>query len=135
MDNYNYPLGADTPDAPWNQCDPDPIDIEVEVIETYTKTITVPVTDYTVTEDYDDDCDEGRCIARKCLVYDYDDCNLKEAFENNHYTIEELLKACKETLTEYRNTFLEKSVKWREIDNLITETEGWNQENIEIYKT
>ena len=22
-DNYNYPAGADTPDAPWNQSDPD----------------------------------------------------------------------------------------------------------------
>lgn len=25
FDNYNYPLGADTPDAPWNQSDPEDI--------------------------------------------------------------------------------------------------------------
>lgn len=23
MDNYNYPMGADTPDAPWNRVDPE----------------------------------------------------------------------------------------------------------------
>lgn len=134
MDNYNYPPGADTPDAPWNQCDPDPIDIEVEVIETYTKTVTVPVTDYTVEEDYDDDYDEGRCITHKCLSYNFDECDLKEAFTKEHYTIEELLKSCKEELTKYRNGFVENSVDWKRVNNLITETEGWVQQDIEIYK-
>lgn len=27
MDNYNYPLGADNPDAPWNQEEPEPVSV------------------------------------------------------------------------------------------------------------
>ena len=40
-DNFNYPAGADTPDAPWNQCDPPEIDIDVTVRETLVKDTSV----------------------------------------------------------------------------------------------
>ena len=39
MDNYNYPMGADTSDAPWNQSDPKPVNVEVQVTIVLTKTI------------------------------------------------------------------------------------------------
>lgn len=29
MDNYNYPVGADTKEAPWNQEDPEPMTVKL----------------------------------------------------------------------------------------------------------
>ena len=46
MDNYNYPMGADTADAPWNQVDPEPIEIEVTISITLSKTVKIYVDDY-----------------------------------------------------------------------------------------
>ena len=39
MDNYNYPTGVDTSDAPWNQRDLKPVNVEVQVTIVLTKTI------------------------------------------------------------------------------------------------
>lgn len=72
MDNYNYPMGADTPDAPWNQVDPEPREIEVTVSITLSKTVKVEVTDYTAEEDYDEEGYYG-------INYDYSKCNLEKA--------------------------------------------------------
>ena len=72
MNNYNYPMGADTPDAPWNQVDPEPRKIEVTVSITLSKTVEVEVTDYTAEEDYDEDGYNG-------INYDYSECDLEQA--------------------------------------------------------
>ena len=47
MNNYSYPIGSDTPDAPWNQIDPEPQEVEVTISMTISKTVKVKVTDYT----------------------------------------------------------------------------------------
>ena len=73
MNNYNnYPMGADTPDAPWNQVEPEPRKIEVTVSITLSKTVEVEVTDYTAEEDYDEDGYNG-------INYDYSECDLEQA--------------------------------------------------------
>ena len=52
MDNYNYPPGADTPDAPWNQpCEQDPITLDVTVNTTLYKKFTVETSNYDVFTD------------------------------------------------------------------------------------
>ena len=48
MDNYNYPMGSDTPEAPWNQVDQPEREIEVLVSVTLSKTVKVRVSDYEV---------------------------------------------------------------------------------------
>jgi hypothetical protein len=68
----NYPIGADTPDAPWNQVDPEPKKIEVTVSITLSKTVEVEVTDYTAKEEFDEDGYHG-------ISYDYSECNLEQA--------------------------------------------------------
>lgn len=131
-----YPPGAEhDPRAPWNQVEPDPIDVEVEVIETYTKTVTVPVTDYTADPDYEEEYINGRMKTFPVLSYDFSECDFKGAFKEEHYTIETLLQKCKEELTKYRDTFAEKSSDWRRINEVISETEGWVQQDIEVYRT
>ena len=75
MNNYDYPIGADTPNAPWNKIDPEPKKIKVTVSITLSKTVEVEVTDYTAEEDYDEDGYNG-------INYDYSECDLEQAVRN-----------------------------------------------------
>ena len=72
MNNYNYPMGADIPNAPWNKIDTEPKKIKVTVSITLSKTVEVEVTDYTAEEDYDEDGYNG-------INYDYSECDLEQA--------------------------------------------------------
>ena len=75
MDNYNYPMGADTPDAPWNQVDNPEKEIEVLVSITLSKTFKVKVSDYTITDSGKDE--DGEYFED----IDYSNCDLKGAVE------------------------------------------------------
>lgn len=72
MNNYDYPMGADTSDAPWNQEDPKPRTIEVTVSITLSKTVRIKVDDYIAEEYSDEDGYHG-------ISYDYSECNLEQA--------------------------------------------------------
>lgn len=42
----NYPIGADTPDAPWNQVENPEREVEVTISITLSKTVKIKVKDY-----------------------------------------------------------------------------------------
>ena len=73
MDNYNYPMGADTKDAPWNQVDNPEREIEVTVSVTLSKTVKIKVSDYEITDSGKDE--DGEYFED----IDYSNCNLKDA--------------------------------------------------------
>ena len=75
MDNYNYPMGADTKDAPWNQADNPEREIEVTVSVTLSKTVKIKVSDYEITDSGKDE--DGEYFED----IDYSNCNLKDAVE------------------------------------------------------
>lgn len=77
MDNYNYPWGADTPDAPWNQSDPEPKEVDVTVSITLSKQITIKVDDY---KEYTEQNEDGIYTT-----VDFSDCDLKEAVKKQIY--------------------------------------------------
>ena len=75
MDNYNYPMGADTKGAPWNQVDNPEREIEVTVSVTLSKTVKIKVSDYEITDSgKDEDGEYSEDI-------DYSNCDLKGAVE------------------------------------------------------
>lgn len=74
-DNYNYPLGADNPDAPWNQEENPEREIEVTVSVTLSKTIKVKVSDYDIIDSGKDE--DGEYFED----IDYSNCDLKGAVE------------------------------------------------------
>ena len=74
-DNYNYPLGADNPDAPWNQKENPKREIEVTVSVTLSKTIKVKVSDYDIINSGKDE--DGEYFED----IDYSNCDLKGAVE------------------------------------------------------
>lgn len=82
MDNYNYPMGVDTKDAPWNQKELPEKEIEVTVSITLSKTVKIKVSDYTI---YSNEDENGKCFED----IDYSDCNLKEAVEKQVYLPQE----------------------------------------------
>lgn len=75
MDNYNYPMGADTKDAPWNQADNPEREIEVTVSVTLSKTVKIKVSDYEITDSGKDE--DGEYFED----IDYSKCDLKGAVE------------------------------------------------------
>lgn len=75
MDNYNYPMGADTKNAPWNQVDNPEREIEVTVSVTLSKTVKVRVSDYEITDSGKDE--DGEYFED----IDYSNCDLKGAVE------------------------------------------------------
>ena len=75
MDNYNYPVGADTKDAPWNQVDNPEREIEVTVSVTLSKTVSIKVSDYKITDFGKDE--DGEYFED----IDYSNCDIKGAVE------------------------------------------------------
>lgn len=73
MDNYNYPMGADTDNAPWNQIDSEPVEVEVTVSITLSKTVKVYVDDYT--QEAPEFDGEVYCAGS----IDFSDCDLHKA--------------------------------------------------------
>ena len=75
MDNYNYPIGADTKNAPWNQTDNPEREIEVTVSVTLSKTIKIRVSDYEIIDSGKDE--DGEYFED----IDYSNCDLKKTVE------------------------------------------------------
>lgn len=76
MTNDNYPMGADTADAPWNQVDPELIEIEVTVSITLSKTVKIYVDDYIQEAP---EVDEDGHYHKGDI--DFSECNLSKAVE------------------------------------------------------
>ena len=78
MNSYDYPLGADTKDAPWNQEELPEREIEVTVSVTLSKTVKIKVSDYTITDSGKDE--DGEYFED----VDYSDCDLIRAVKSQH---------------------------------------------------
>ena len=48
----NYPIGADTPDAPWNQVENPEKEVEVTISITLSKTVKIKVRDYKIEQEF-----------------------------------------------------------------------------------
>lgn len=77
-DNYNYPVGADNPNAPWNQEENPKREIEVTVSVTLSKTIKIKVSDYDIVDSGNDENDNY------FEEVDYSNCDLKSAVQSQY---------------------------------------------------
>lgn len=137
MDNYNYPPGSDTPDAPWNQVDPPEREFKVTVIYSVYKEVTVRTSDYVAEEDWDDD-------MGKCESIDTSNTNWIAAYQEQHESIENLLCEFKDMMKkrimdiEFNAQRLgnpltseeKKSIK--RMKYLIEECQGWVAHDFEV---
>lgn len=130
MDNYNYPWGADTPDAPWNQSDPEEEVREVEYSCILKKTAEVTTTNYIGGATYPE-WDGDRYVA-VTESPDFSNTDWVEEWKNSEYTPFDLISKLKEialtlakgeTPTRPRNS---RKNYWQE---LAKACEGWEQED------
>jgi len=91
-DNYNYPPGADTPDAPWNQVEPPETDFEVTVSNVLEKICTITTDDV-----YYDDGDWLLCEdADVQKAYDYAYASIPEMLGELVKYVDAELETCKD---------------------------------------
>lgn len=110
MDNYSYPIGADTPNAPWNQVDNPEREIEVTVSVTLSKTVKIKVSDYSITDSGKDE--DGEYFED----IDYSKCDLKRAVE--------------EQITLPQDAY--KYVKGEFNNDQYNDLEGWDVDDFEV---
>lgn len=128
MDNYNYPAGADISSAPWNQEEQESELIEVTISQTFSKTVEVEVDDYVEHKGSDE---EG--------VYfwnDYSGCNLKDAVDEQHLTIKDILERIPELYSEFESLDLsdkrEVSMFKHSLLVLANACNDWNEDEMEV---
>lgn len=124
-DNYNYPPGADTPDAPWNQpSDPDPIDVRVDVgVALSCKNCSVYTDNYWIEAD-----NEG--YTETHLEDGYAD--IKRLYTEQHKSIPELLaELCKYINGELAGGNVSRQRK-EELEQMLEDAEGWQVDDVEI---
>lgn len=118
-DNYNYPAGADTPDAPWNQSEPEDKEFLVDV-EYILQKKNVKVT----TKDYRPEV----VINDEEIVepLDTSDTNWENAYEESgHLTIQELLNELKEYVKADMQTCSPNTCKGAYLKRVLEDCDGW----------
>ena len=122
-DNYNYPPGADTPDAPWNQREPEPIKVLCDVSFTVYKQVTVETTNYEI----DNDIDDYKDII---LLDGYK--GIEELVDESHYPITVLLgELAKYIQGELAGGNLSSERKTK-LQGMLEDCQGWQKEEIDI---
>ena len=125
-DNYNYPMGADTPDAPWNQpSEPDPITLDVNVNVTLFKNdVTVETSNYDIIPDdeFDDvfiDLHDGYADVEKYYI-------------EQHKSILDLLgELAKYIKGELAGGNLSRQRR-QELEMMLEDCQGWQQYSFEV---
>ena len=135
--NYDYPMGADTPLAPWNMPVVPYHEFNVAISQTLSKSTVVSTNDYTPC------CDEG-CEDGVGYHDEWDDTsetNWTQVYEEDHKTPYELIAMLKEYLEKELKTLREtmepddrsfKVTQARRLEGLIEECEDWVVDETEI---
>lgn len=123
--NYDYPLGADTPLAPWNQVENCEIERDCNVTETITRNVMLSTTDYIAEKDWDDE-------LGKCVSVDTSDTDWAAEYSNQEYTVLELIDKLKAYVeVDIKNTS-PNTGKGRELQRLLSACSGWEQVESEV---
>ena len=120
-DNYNYPPGADTPDAPWNQVEVPEREFDVTISMSLSRTVQC------YTNKYIPEVDE----ENGHLYVDTSDTPWSEVYGDNHKTIPELLEELKKYIQKDLDnladdeTKMDKAFHRRRLEFLLTECDEW----------
>lgn len=123
--NSDYPIGTDTPLAPWNQASVPGIKRDCEVTETISRRITLSTTDYSVEEDWNDEF--GKCISA-----DTSETNWNEEYSCKEYTALELIARLKSYVAEDIKNSQPNTDKAIKLRRLLDACKGWEQVEFEV---
>lgn len=118
--NYNYPMGADTPDAPWNERGNEEREFEVVVTQTLEKNETVFTSDYKYFVEQEEDFGYSEVIET-------DDTDWERAWREQCWSIPELLNKLKKYVEDElaTNKNIDKGRK-NYLNGIINACQGWN---------
>lgn len=122
-DNYNYPAGADTPDAPWNEPVVPDKTFDVLISQTLSKDTEVTTDDYTPRFDKEDG-----------PYADTEDTNFESAYMEEHMTPLQLIEKFKEFLTKHLPDPIVDLAEYKKWKKLISECEGWTEDELTVLK-
>ena len=130
-DNYHYPAGADTEDAPWNEPVVPEKDFDITCSQTLSKTVTVTTDNYTPGAcgvDYESDDEGGVYAVPYCEDPNTSDTDWENEFhENNYHTPLQLIGLFKQCLEQQMSSGLVfKSPAFTE--KLIRECDDWTDD-------
>lgn len=129
-----YPPGAEfDPNAPWNKSGQKPVEVGVTISQSLSRSTTITVTDYTAKEweDYEPDEEDG-FYRTGGVDYDFSDSDLKGAYEEQEYTIPELLDYLKAYLIADIAECSEESGKKKKLQHILACCEGWKVDETEV---
>ena len=126
-DNYNFPIGSDTPSAPWNQKELPEKDFKVSVCQCLSKSTEVTTNDYI--HSYTKEWDDMGGIEED--ITDTSDTDWNQAYKESHYTPLELINAFKSYL-ELEVERMEGVKNTRHYKKLIEECKGWVEDDYEV---
>lgn len=121
--NYNYPAGADTPDAPWNQpCDPDPMEITVRVTTLLSHETTVETDNYDICHDYgwSDSID----------LHD-SNSDVEKYYKAQHKSVPELLGELAKYIKGELTGDISQERK-NELNAMLADCKGWKTEDLQV---
>ena len=118
--NYNYPMGADTPDAPWNERENEEREFDVVVTQTLVKNENVFTSDYKYFVEQEEDFGYSEVIET-------DDTDWEQAWSEQCWAIPELLNKLKKYVEEELATSknIDKGRK-NYLNGIINACQGWN---------
>lgn len=123
MESGYYPPGAEfDPRAPYNQVDLPEKEIEVTISVTLSKTVKVTVDDYEV--------DEGRDEDGYYCNYNFSECNLQKAVEDQIVLPQNLAKFTEEMLNQDLN--LKAAGMPGYLKGAIADCKGWTVDEMEV---
>ena len=132
--NYDYPCGADGPDAPWNQNDIEEKEFGVTISQTLSKNTTVTTSDYIPggsSQETEWDIDGYHTIT--CHEPDdTSDTDWKKAYKNEHLTPLQLINEFKDFLTKHLPAPIIDVKESQRFKYLIDECEGWEVDETEV---
>ena len=115
-DNYNYPNGADTPDAPWNEPVIPERDFDVSVEFVMRKVVKV------TTNDYENEIDDANGHEH----VDTTNTDWARAFENDgHFTIQDLLNELRDYVVADMETCSPNTCKGAHLKRLLAACDNW----------
>lgn len=131
-----YPQGAEhNPNAPYNQVEHEKVEVEVVISQTLSRSTKILITDY-IAREYEniESDDEGGFYRTKEIEYDFSDSDLKGSYEEQEYTIPELLNYLKTYLIADIANCNKDSNKKQKLQHILNCCEGWKVDETEIIK-
>ena len=116
--NYDYPAGADNPNAPWNERPIPKRSFDVFISQTLSKSTQVTTDDYILVDNN--------------LHADTSETNWAQAYSEEHHTPLELIEELKSYLERHLPDPITDLKEYKKVKKLIAECKNWVEDDLEI---